>query len=219
MTRGYVSLALWPCVAPQVALLIGLPFAAAFVVRWLYYWLAVSTLVDFRARLYIFFSRAAGTVFFQWLPLLYRSVLVCLLLLDVLRNLLDAGDRAERYAALGFAFPELTLVLFTLIEFAGAVLVALGILGRYAAFALLFPVLLPVLLGSSNDVPTVTLLAVVLVLIFDTGAFSRWRPDDVVFRRRPGGRVHFRGVPNRESSRPAGVGESCGAGGRPSENI
>jgi phosphatidylglycerophosphate synthase len=219
MTRAYVSVMLWPCVAPSVALMIGLPFAVAFTIRWVYYWLAVSAMVDPRARWYSYVSGVAATVFFRWLPLLLRGALVCLVLSDAVRNLRDMGGRTEYYSALGFPLPGVILVIFTLIEFAGAVLVGMGVLGRYAAFALLFPVMLPVLAGDSSSAMTITLLAVILILLFDTGAFSLWLPEDIVFRRRPGRRGGLRVVASPGSSFPESVGGSCGVGGCPSEEI
>jgi hypothetical protein len=206
-------------VAPPVALMIGLPFATAFTARWVYYWLAVSATIDPRARLYSCVSGAVGTMFFRWLPLVFRAALVFLVLSDAVRNLSDISGRVEHYGALGFPFPEVTLVLFTLIELAGAVLVGLGALGRYAAFALLFPVMLPVLAGDSSSVMAVTLLAVILVLLFDTGDFSLWLPEDIVFRRRPGRRDRLEVVPNARSSFQEDVSEPCGLGGCPSEDI
>jgi hypothetical protein len=217
MIRGYVSVMLWPVVTSPVAIIVGLPFALAFAVRWIHYWLAASATLDLRADWYRSLSRSVGALAFRWLPLLFRACLVYLVLSRALSSFADFGVRVDHFAVLGFPLPVVVTGLFTLIEIAGVVLVGLGILGRYAAFALLFPVLLPVLAGDWGVVQGAALLSVILVLIFDTGAYSLWLPEDSVFRRRPGLGRRLRGIGAQASSLPAGIAGSCCADGCPSE--
>lgn len=188
MMRGYLSVMLWPIVAPPASTLAGLLFALPFFARFIYHWLALSGTVDPRLPRYVIIGSAASTFFLRWLPLPLRGILVWVVLSASLVKIQNYPDQVAHYAALGFPFPGPTVAMFASIELLGSMLIGLGIVGRYAAIVLLIPVGLTIMAGGLSPELTVALVAIISILILDTGALSLWQPDDRFFRRRPGDR-------------------------------
>ena len=184
MTRAYISVMLWPIVAPPMTTLAGLVFAFPFTVRWIHYWLIVSGTVDLRSSRYTFLCRAFMVLFTRWLPLLLRGILVWTVFPPTLMRFQDYQGQVAYYAAMGFPFPSLTVILFAAVGLVGSVLIGLGIAGRFAAFAVLLPTLFTILAGGLSSELAVVLVVVLSILILDTGDFSLWQPRDRIFERR-----------------------------------
>jgi hypothetical protein len=179
-----MGVVLCPMIPPSVALLAGLAFAIPFATRWIYHWLAVSALVDPGSSGYLFMRRAAGALFFRWLPLPLRVLTVGLVLLDSLAILRCYPEQAESYMPHGCPLPSLTVALLLWIGLTCSLLIGLGIAGRFAAGAFLVVLLVCILPAGLDARNAVMLVAVILLLITDTGALSLWQPHDRLFRRR-----------------------------------
>lgn len=189
LTMGFMTVMLWPIVPAPIARIAGLFFLTPFAASFLRDWLVVSGIVDPQSPFYLTLRSKARTVFLSWLPLLLRPALAVAVFPLVIEIASDLTGQIARFSRYGFPLPVLFVPLFALVEGIGLTMVLFGFAGRFAAFALLFPVGFTIV-GTGASANLVFALCMVLaVLILGTGAFSLWTPEAGIFSRRAGERT------------------------------
>lgn len=163
---GLIVAMLAPLYAPPATTLVATLFAFPFLLGFLYDWLLVSGQID-AAKGAAFFERFSSPVF-QIALLVLRVATVALLAFFLLRENLAV----------------VWLLIFTPL----ALLLALGLLGRLAAFSIL--VFLGLLSGNQPLTGLYPALFVLATTLFfaGTGALSLWSPEEWIIYNRAGER-------------------------------
>lgn len=188
LTMGFISVTLWP-IAPKIPTTIaGVVFMTPFAASFARDWLVVSGQLDPNSRRYRAFRSWAKRVLIQWTPIPIRLALLASVGPTAMRKAAQFTNEVARFADNGFPNPEIIVIVFGLLEAIGVILVSLGIAGRFAAFALLFPIGFTIV-GFGLDFPrAIALVSTLSIMILGTGSYSIWKPSDQIFVRRAGER-------------------------------
>ena len=186
LMMGFLSAMLWPIVKPPATTLAGMFFLAPFVGSFARDWLVVSGAVDPSAPVYQRTRSWVRAALLRWAPLAARTVVVLSLAAEISRRTVRLAIEPEIFLQAGFPFNQGVVRIFLFLEVLGAILIGLGIAGRIAAFALVFPVGFTILAEGLNNPLAILLSGLLTVLILGTGAFSVWQPEDRIFTRRMG---------------------------------
>lgn len=166
LQTGFVAVALWPVWSHEASRLVGALFAVPLALSFGRDWLVVSGRVDASATAYKDMRRRAK----RWI----EGVL------PVLLRLVAAGLAAALAVRGGLPVPWTALLL------AAALLLALGVLGRLAALAVLVAAGL-VATASGLTGATAALMAVCAALIhLGSGNYALWKPEERLIRIRLG---------------------------------
>ena len=162
--RGYLMVILWlPCTSADTWIS-GLIFFAPYFIRNTWQWTALLGIADLRTPRAAWLADRASRLFFNWLPLPLRAALPLLLM----AHLLEAPQQPARWLAI----------------ILGGCL-ALGAIGRYAAFGLMAVLILPTA-GQLTRLGSEALAVCLILLITDTGLYSLWQPRGGLFGKRLG---------------------------------
>jgi CDP-diacylglycerol--glycerol-3-phosphate 3-phosphatidyltransferase len=184
LTMGFMSVMLWPIVPREGAVLAGTLFLIPFSAGFLRDGLVVTGVIDPSDARYLLIRSWIKRLFTSWLPLLARAALAWSLLPVIWGMLVEHQRYVHWYESMRFPMPGVIVVLFTVLEVVGLVLVLAGAAGRLAAFGLLFPVGFTIV-GAGLDLRrAVALVSTVALLIFGTGICSLWTPAADLVRQR-----------------------------------
>jgi len=195
LMMGFLSAMLWPIVKPPATTLAGLFFMAPLLISFARDWLVVSGLVDPASEGYRRARSLARKALLSWVPMPARAVTVLFLVAEVSRNAVRLPGQAILFRQAGLPFGERAVEIFLILEGLAALLIALGIAGRAAAFMLLFPIGFTIVAAGLTPEARLLLSGVLTVLILGTGRFSPWQPEDRIFTRRLGGPREVAGHP------------------------
>lgn len=183
---GLMSVVLWPIVPAAGARLAGSILAFATLLSFLRDWLIASGVIDPAAAGY---NRVRGLLWrltTQWLPPIWRVVLV--ISMAIIYQSLDSAARPQAWVALleswGVPGAPALATLLSLTALAGTLLVALGVFGRTAAIALLFPLGFDCATRGLTWENGLALTAVMWVLVLGSGRFALWPADDRFYLQR-----------------------------------
>jgi hypothetical protein len=156
---------------------------APFLTGFLRDWLVVSGVLDPQSNAYRRLSQLGEQIFFTWLPLALRIALVILLAIFLMHDI--TGSSGVIQTIIRVSQPA-RLTLFTILLIASGGLILFGILGRLSALILLLAAGLSVG-GTALDLAQAALIgAATLVVLFGTGQFSAWQPEEVFLRHHAG---------------------------------
>lgn len=185
LQMAFMSVVLWPIVPPEGAYLVGALFFAASAASFIRDWMVVSGAIDPSSPAYRRLQTTAVRWLTIWLPPLWRAAAVAAMIF-VLRQaapLLQPLAWRDLLVSWSMPAPGLFTVVLALLAITGTAAVAVGLAGRLASILLYLPV--------GFDIVTLGLLwnngmaavAITLVLLFGTGPYSLWRPEDRIFQR------------------------------------
>jgi len=168
----FVSIVLWPSVSPLITLLASYLFAIPLCYSFGRDWLVVSHVLDPEARLYRTMRQTIKQIFERWLPTVAR--VVGALLAGWLLWRVEPTFAA--YAGQGFAAPWTALAVCWAVA---AVLLLLGVLGRFAALALFCLAALDILANGLHWTDNGLLfICTLIVLHLGSGQFALWQPEE-----------------------------------------
>jgi CDP-diacylglycerol--glycerol-3-phosphate 3-phosphatidyltransferase len=187
LEMGFVSAALWPIIPPELATLVGWIFAGPFFLSFGRDAAVVAGWIDVDSKAYQVWRSRLRVAATYWIPPLLRLGLLLVWGPVTVARLGGLQEWAASLAHAGLA-NSLTLGLVSaLVQAIALVAVAVGFLGRSAAFLLvLVNGLLMVALGVTPAGLTGVGLASA-VLILGTGPLSAWSPEGGWLGKRRGG--------------------------------
>jgi CDP-diacylglycerol--glycerol-3-phosphate 3-phosphatidyltransferase len=174
-TMGFTSAMLWPIVSPPGSVLAGLLFLVPFGASFTRDWLVVSGALDPNSTRYQKRRSALRSILLQWFPLILRIAFVLAVGILIL-NWKCASDDAVTARNLA----DLTILLV------GAIMIALGFAGRFAALVIIFPLGFAIIDSGPRPLLVLSLLTNLSILLLGTGAGSLWKPEIKLFGRRWG---------------------------------
>ena len=185
---GFMSSVLWPIMPPAFATIAGTTFAIPTALGFLRDWLvAVGRLEPHSAdyqqvqqQLYLFTTK--------WLPLALRIVLasVVAVIFLTLPQAWPSHDWLDLFRGWGLPLPAFLAIVAVSLLLLGGVLVLVGVLGRLAAFWLVFPIGFDMVTRGLTWANGVALATAVCLMLLGTGPLSRWKPEEQFLLRRVG---------------------------------
>jgi CDP-diacylglycerol--glycerol-3-phosphate 3-phosphatidyltransferase len=191
---GLLAVILWPVFSPPGTHLVATVFAVPFLVGFGWDWLAVSGAIrpdDSRHapggmpgadRAAAFRRQFLST----WLPLILRVSLVAVLVLVLTHRLPRYFQELLSPSSLFAVTTNWNIMLSLLLLFFGTLLLALGAAGRMATLAIMFSVGLHQHISAPGIIDFLILTAASALFYLGTGAFSLWKPEDGLIRKRLG---------------------------------
>lgn len=191
---GLLAVILWPVFSPPGTQLVATLFAVPFLVGFGWDWLTVSGVIspDDSQRAPRGLRGAAQAAAFRrqflstWLPLVLRVSLVAVLVLVLTQRLPEDFQELLSPSSLFAVRTNWTSMLSLLLLFLGTLLLALGAAGRTATLAIMFSVGLQQQISAPSILEYLILIAASALFFLGTGAFSLWKPEDGVIRKRLG---------------------------------
>jgi uncharacterized membrane protein YphA (DoxX/SURF4 family) len=104
----------------------------------------------------------------------------------VFPTLWTGPGRVEFFAWPRAPFPRLTATAFSLLILVATLMVALGAAGRLAALGLLIATSANILVRGLHSHNGFLLVTTIALMLLGSGAFSCWRPEDAILKRRAG---------------------------------
>jgi len=181
---GFLSAVLWPIVPPAGAAIAGAVFGGATAVSFLRDWLVAVGWLDPHAVRYQYWQQRIAGVATRRLPLFLRSVLAVSLVAVLAAEPLPAW--MELFA--GWRLPGTAVwstVSLALLVGAGTA-VMLGVMGRVAAFLLVFPLGFDMLASGLTWANGAALACATAVMLLGPGPWALWRPEEPFMARRAG---------------------------------
>lgn len=184
---GFLTVVLWPVIPPPGATIAGAVFGGATVASFLRDWGVVSGMVNPAGARYPRWQRRVYGLLGRYLPPVLR-----LLLLAAMARLLLALPTfwpAPWLETLQAWHLPLSLPLahaLVVLAVASTVAVAVGLIPRLAALALLFPLGFDIITRGTTGINTIALVATLLLLLLGGGAFCLWQPEEELMRQRAG---------------------------------
>jgi CDP-diacylglycerol--glycerol-3-phosphate 3-phosphatidyltransferase len=186
LTMGFLSVALWPILDSMAVTIAGVAFGIPFGLGFVRDGLVVAGVFDPAGSSYRRWRGRLRRWLLAFTPLLLRFVLLVYAVVEVPQLILAGGGMVAGLARIGLADGASAARFLGGLAALAVGLVVLGLAGRFAAFALLFPLGLTTAAVGTNLVRAGGLLAAVSVLMAGTGMLSIWQPSDRVFRHRAG---------------------------------
>jgi CDP-diacylglycerol--glycerol-3-phosphate 3-phosphatidyltransferase len=174
----FMSVMLWPAVYPPLTTLAGLVFAIPFVASFTRDWFVVSGRIDPSSHSYLEARQRIAVVATRWLPLLLRIGVV-----TAAGFFLPALWSAPEGVA-SFAWPGVTTTMISVVAVVASVMLALGVAGRLAALGLLIAASANILAYGLYIYNGLMLTGAIALIFLGSGAFSCWRPEDIILSRR-----------------------------------
>ncbi len=182
MLMGMMTVVLWPIVPAAMshvaAIIIGVPVLLGFLRDWLF----VSGRLSEENDVYRQVQHLAYLLLARWLPFVWR-----LLLIVAMAGILSTVNRWYQPAAWeallqSWGVPGASyltsLLVFTAV--AGTIFAGLGVLGRVAAIALLFPIGFDISTQDLTWQNSLALACTLLIAFFGSGILSLWRPEETL---------------------------------------
>jgi CDP-diacylglycerol---glycerol-3-phosphate 3-phosphatidyltransferase len=164
---------LLPLLVPPVTSLAASLFMIPFLAGFLRDWLVVSGAVDPQSRAYRALMLKGEQLFYGWLPIVFRAGAGGFFTYFILT---EASASSEHRIIVILMIGQVVL----------AVMILAGILGRLSALGLLAAAGLA-FSGAHSGLPDIALsVSLILVLLFGTGYFSLWQPEEAFLRYHAG---------------------------------
>ena len=181
---GFLSAVLWPIVPPAGAAIAGAVFGGATAVSFLRDWLVAIGWLDPQAAGYQRWQQHIAAAATRRLPLLLRLVLaVSLAAMLTTEPLLAWTDLFVGWRLPGTAVWA-TVSLAVLVG--GGTAVLLGVMGRVAAFLLVFPLGFDMLASGLTWANGAALACATAVMLLGPGPWALWRPEEPFMAWRAG---------------------------------
>ncbi|MFQ5398802.1 MAG: CDP-alcohol phosphatidyltransferase family protein [Anaerolineae bacterium] len=188
---GFMSVVLWPILPPGGTAVAGTAFALPTALGFLRDWLVTAGRMDPAAPTYRTTMRRLYRAATRWLPLCLRLSAVIGLAL-VLRPLLSLHSPIPWETVLaGWRLPwprPLSMAMLGIAVLAG-IAVAVGAAGRIASLLLVLPISLDIIARGLGWANGAALVSVIWLMMWGTGAFSTWQPEEPYMVRRAGERA------------------------------
>ncbi len=185
---GFMSAVLWPIVPPLGATIAGTIFAAATAVSFLRDWLVAAGQLDPASLAYGRWQRRIVWLTRRALPPVLRSILLATAVFLMHSLSFPPTPWAALLAGWRLPWAEALAGAALLLFGVGAVLIALGLLGRLFSVLLVFPIAFDFISQGAGALNSVTLACVVTLMLLGTGPFSLWtQPEEHFLARRFGG--------------------------------
>jgi CDP-diacylglycerol--glycerol-3-phosphate 3-phosphatidyltransferase len=182
----FMSVILWPMVYPPLTTLAGLMFAIPFVASFTRDWFVVSGRIDPTSPAYLEIRQKTALVTTRWLALLLRIGVVTAAAGFILPALGNVPDRVAFFAGPGVPFLGITTTVISVVAVVATVMLALGLAGRLGALGLLIAASTNILARGLHMPNGFVLTGAIALIFLGSGAFSCWRPEDVILKPRAG---------------------------------
>ena len=193
---GFMAVILWPILTSPTTTLISILFAIPLAGSFTRDWFVVSGWIDADSARYQQMRRRLKSIGEGWLPLLCRIIAASMATLLLMQNYPTFTHWNEYLQQIDPLFLRWILRASLLLSPLAVLLLAMGILGRMAALALIGLALLDILATSLIPSPNGLLLgSAIWVLQMGSGCFAAWTPEEGLLRRRAGERA---AVPSRK---------------------
>lgn len=186
LTMGYLSVVLWPILDPTSITLAGIAFGIPFSLGFVRDGLVVSGVWDPDGQAYRRWRRVLRNLLLGWAPIPLRLAVLLYAALELPTYLQPSERLLAGWGRIGLEGGFSLAAAFSAVVLLGVAAIVIGVAGRFAAFALLFPLGLTAAAVGTDPVRAVGLLAAVGILMAGTGRLSIWQPSDQLFRRRAG---------------------------------
>jgi hypothetical protein len=173
-------------VYPPATTLAGGVFAIPFTASFTRDWLVVSGRLDPTSHSYLEIRRRLAVVLTRWIPLALRGLTVVLMLWIVVSILRNPSGPGAQFAWSGVAASRFMVTAISLLAVAATVMLALGVVGRLAALALLIAASASILATGLFPYNGILLASAIALMLLGSGALSCWRPEDAILSRRAG---------------------------------
>ena len=186
LTMGFMSAMLWPIVRAPASNLAGIIFVLPFGASFLRDWLVTSGRIDPQSDRYLRVRGLLRSALIDYLPVVVRTSLAVLLVLDVWPTFQSFNAEIETYTGAGFPFPATVVVSFLCLKIAAVPMLLIGAAGRIVAFVLVFPIGLTIVSLGLTELRAGLLVVDLLTLMAGTGHYSLWEPSRQIFGQRVG---------------------------------
>jgi CDP-diacylglycerol---glycerol-3-phosphate 3-phosphatidyltransferase len=183
---GFGTVLLWPIVRPPATVLGGIVLTVPFLAGFLRDWLVVSGQIDPAAPAYLAARRKLALIVTYWLPVILRLLAAFIAISFIAPSLRSTASLTAAFTWPGLPWSALLAPLIGWLGLVAAGPVVLGLLGRLAALGLVIPAMTNILNAGLRLDNGLLLVAALMLLLFGTGAFSLWRPEETWLNRRPG---------------------------------
>ena len=180
---GFLSVALLPLFSRPATTIAGTIFALSVLASFVQDWLVVSRRVDPAKRPSQETQPAQGCILIDWILLGLRLSVAAVAAIGIISQ--------ELTVWVGFLAPysgQGCFVAVAVVGIAAATMLTIGAAGRLAAFALLVVACLDTLDSGIHWFNSVILAGASALMLFGSGTWSIWRPEDAVLNRYPGDR-------------------------------
>lgn len=184
LQMAFMSVVLWPIVPAVGAAIAGTLFGLATTASFLRDWLVVIGWIDPQTAVYQQWQRRVYVLTAVYLPPIFR-LLLSISLWQVHINF-DRGEWATLFTAWWLPLPDVWAQFWLVVGVVTAVMIILGIMGRLMTLPLLFPLGFTMLTQGEEEGIILAVVCTILILLFGTGAFSLWRPEERFMVRRAG---------------------------------
>ncbi len=186
---GFMSAVLWPIIPPQMTMIAGTIFGLATGLGFLRDWWTVDGRLNPHHPTFKNFWRRLGAFCRLWLPLILRLwlPLAMFMIYLPLTNKFAPPAWAALMASWGMSGTAVWAAVLGLMGIISTPLVVSGIMGRLAAFLLVYPIgfdMATVGLTLWNGTATA---AVIYLMLLGMGQLSLWQPEERFIRQRLGG--------------------------------
>lgn len=191
---GLLAVIMWPIFAPPgtylVATLFAVPFLAGFGWDWLAITGATRPASSGGAAGRIPASTQASMVLRQlvstWLPLMLRMSLAAALVILLAQRLPQYFQGLLSPPSLYAVTTDWNIMLSLFLLVVGTLLLALGAAGRMATLAIMFSLGFHQRISALGSLDFFILIIAAALFFLGTGAYSLWKPEDEVIRKRLG---------------------------------
>jgi len=187
---GFMSVMLWPVVAPPGTTLAGVVFALPFTASFLRDWLVVSGRLDPVSPVYLEVRQKLVVVLTRWLPVFLRIGVAAIALGLVLPALQSAANRVALFGWPGIPFPMVTATAISLMALVAVVMLTLGAAGRLGALGLITAASANIHTSGLDMGNGFLLVGSIALMLLGSGILSTWRPEDAILSRRAGRERH-----------------------------
>jgi CDP-diacylglycerol--glycerol-3-phosphate 3-phosphatidyltransferase len=186
LIMGFFTVPLWPIATRAAVTIAATVFAVPFLASFGRDWLVVLGWLDPLSRSYLEIRNKLKMVLLNWMPIILRLALGVILIPELMTNILARSEFSGSFSLFVGPAKETILTALLLIEGAALLLILIGFAARAGAFLLLFPLGLTIV-GSAMTAPrAIALVCNLLILILGSGSLSLWKPEEALFRNRPG---------------------------------
>lgn len=186
---GFLAVILYPVYGPPETIMAAYIFMTPFLAVFLFDWLCVSGRIHPGNADFQKFVGKTEKVFFHWLPLLFRIVIILIVITPAFSKLIRYPEAVAMFSGLGVPGAKWVVVLVGILEVASVFLIFLGIAGRYAAFCLMFIMGAAINYAGLDWMNSAVLFSSIYIEMFDTGRYSLGFSGAAVFTDRLGKRT------------------------------
>jgi CDP-diacylglycerol--glycerol-3-phosphate 3-phosphatidyltransferase len=188
---GFMSAVLWPIIPAAGTKVAGTVFATATLVSFGRDWLIAIGRLDADSQTYQRLRQQLYRIGVIWLPPLLRLIAVLGMagILWALSRLVSPPSWTNLLAGWHLPAPQFMAGLTALLAILSTAAVAFGAMGRVAAFILVFPIGFDMVIHGLSWSNGAALTAVTYIMLFGTGKWSIWQPEEKYLQRRAGERT------------------------------